>query len=88
MDFEYNLYGGVLTNAKANNTKRDRNGLAGYDSRSCRILLTGNFPKKRHICVLRHKGVRRDWCVQGDTLASSKRTNRDTNSLSEHNFEN
>ena len=45
------------TNAQANNTKRDRNGLAGYDSWPCMV---GKFPQKRHICVCRHKGVRRD----------------------------
>ena len=40
-----------------NNTKRDRNGLAGYDYRPC---MAGKFPQKRHICACRHKGVRRD----------------------------
>ena len=31
------------TSAQGNNTKRDRNGLAGYDSRPC---MTGKFLKK------------------------------------------
>ena len=45
------------TNAQANNTKRDRNGLEGYDFRPC---MTGKFPQKRHIYVCRHKRVKRD----------------------------
>ena len=45
------------TYAQTNNTKRDINGVAGYDSRPC---MAGKFPQKRHICVCRHKGVRRD----------------------------
>ena len=45
------------TNAQANNTERDRNGVAGYDSRPC---MAGKFPQKGHICARRHKGVRRD----------------------------
>ena len=44
-------------NAQENKTKRDIHGLTGYDSRSC---MTGKFPQKRHICVCRHKGVRRE----------------------------
>ena len=61
------VYGGIWvcmgalgytnTNAQGNNIKRDINGLAGYDSRTC---MAGKFPQKRHICVRRHKGVRRD----------------------------
>ena len=49
--------GHTITNAQAHNTKRDRNGLAGYDPRPC---MAGKFPQKRHMCVCRHKGVRRD----------------------------
>ena len=49
--------GCTTTNAQANNTKRDRNGLEGYDSRPC---MAGKFPPKRHICACRLKGVRRD----------------------------
>jgi hypothetical protein len=45
------------TYAQTNNTKRDINGVAGYDSRPC---MAGKFPQKRHICARMHKGVRRD----------------------------
>ena len=45
------------TNAQENRPARDTNGLTGYDSRPC---MAGKFPQKRHICVGRHKGVRRD----------------------------
>ena len=45
------------TNAQANSTKRDRNGLTGYDSWAC---MAGKFPQKRHICDHRHKGVKMD----------------------------
>ena len=41
------------TSAQGNNTKRDRNGLAGYDSRPC---MTGKFPYKRCICERRYQG--------------------------------
>ena len=41
------------TNTQANNTKRDRNGLAGYDSRPC---ITGQFPFKRCFCESRYQG--------------------------------
>ena len=41
------------TNTQANNTKTDRNGLAGYDSRPC---MTGKFPCKRCICERRYQG--------------------------------
>ena len=44
------------TSSQTNNTKKDRNGLSGYDSRSC---MTGKF-LKRHICARRHKGVSKE----------------------------
>ena len=45
--------GCAITNAQANNTKRDRNVLAGYDFRPC-TGMAGKFPQKRYICVDRH----------------------------------
>ena len=51
------VLGYTSTNAQGNKTKRDTNELTGYDYRPC---MTGKFPPKRHICVCRHKGVRRD----------------------------
>ena len=50
------------TYAQTNNTKRDINGVAGYDSWPC---MAGKFPQKRHICARMHKGVRRGSGVRG-----------------------
>ena len=41
------------TNVQANKTKKDRNGVAGYDSRPC---MTGKFLCKRCICERRYQG--------------------------------
>ena len=42
------------TNAQANNTKRHRNGIVGYDFRSC---MAGKFPpKKTHMCAQAQRG--------------------------------
>ena len=46
--------GHTITNAQANNTKRDRNGLVGHDFRPC---MAGKFPEKTHTCAHRHKRV-------------------------------
>ena len=81
------------TNAQENNTKRDINGQAGYDSRPC---MAGKFPQKRHICEHRHKGARRDsggWvCVRVgvggciSTQQTQNKANRDTDRSTGHNF--
>ena len=85
--------GCTSTNAQANNTKRHRNGIVGYDSRPC---MTGKFPQKRHICVCRHKGVRRDsggwgWVRMGaggciSTQQTQNKANRHTDSPTGHYF--
>ena len=85
--------GCAITNAQANNTKRDRNGLEGYDSRPC---MAGKFPQKRHICARRHKGVSRYsggclwvWMTLGGctcTQQTQNKANRDTDGLAGHNF--
>ena len=85
--------GCTITNAQTNNTKRDRNGLAGYDFRPC---MAGKFPQKRHICVRRHKGVTRDsggwgWVRMGvggciSTQQTQNKANRDTDRSTGHNF--
>ena len=78
--------GCTITNAQTNNTKRDRNRLAGYDFRPC---MAGKFPPKRHIYVCRHKRVKRDsggwaWVRMGaggciGTQQTQNKTNRGTN---------
>ena len=80
------------TNAQENRPARDTNGLTGYDSRP---WLAGKFPQKRHICVGRHKGVRRDsggwgWVYMAlgackYTQQTQNKANRDTNGLAGHN---
>ena len=85
--------GPTNTNAQTNNTKRDRNGLAGYDSRPC---MAGKFPQKRHIYVCSHKRVKRDsggwgWVRMGaggciGTQQSQNKTKRGTDSRAGHNF--
>ena len=81
------------TNAQANNTKRDRNGLEGFDFRPC---MAGKFPQKRHICARRHTGVRRYsggwglvWMALGGCICTQQtqnKTNRDIYGLTGHNF--
>ena len=85
--------GCAITNAQANNTKRDRNGVAGYDYRPC---MAGKFSPKRHIYALRHKGSRRDsggwgWvrmdagiCIA--TQQTHNKANRDSDGFAGHNF--
>ena len=45
--------GCTITNAQTNNTKRDRNGLAGYDFRPC---MAGKFPQKTYMCAQTQRG--------------------------------
>ena len=81
-------------NAQANNTKRDRNGLAGCDYRSC---VAGKFPQKRHICVRRHQGVTGDeggweWVLMGaggciSTQKTQNKVNRGTDRTEGYNFD-
>ena len=85
--------GHTSTNAQTNNRKRDRNRLAGYDSRPC---MAGKFPQKRHIYVCRHKRVKRDsggwaWVRMGaggciGTQQTQNKTNRGTDRPAWHNF--
>ena len=87
------MVGCTITNAQTNDTKRDRNRLAGYDSRPC---MAGKFPPKRHIYVCRHKRVRRDsggwgWVRMGaggciSTQQTQNKTNRHTYRSVGHNF--
>ena len=82
------------TNAHTNNTKRDINTLAGYDSRSC---MDGKFPPKEgHICAISHNGVERDsegWgCVRMgaggciNTQQTQKKVKRVIGGRAGHNF--
>ena len=80
------VVGPTDTNAQSNSRKRDRNGLEWYDSRPC---MAGKFPPKRHICVCKHKRVKRDsggwaWVRMGSggcigTQQTQNKTNRGTN---------